>query len=233
MKLTLRFGCLIVLIATATVSLSANTITLTLINGGSNVMGGVYVGPYNLTETNGSTKFPVKLVCDDFKDEVFVGESWKVLASTFPTLSNVKWSGQTVNYEKVGWLIEQMFSPTNSSNARAVGDIQWAIWDIFYPGASNNDPYGKVSSQDKTNIANWLTLAQNNYASGNYSNLVIYTPIPGSQVPSKYGPPQEYFGWNPPTPTPEPASLLLVGTGMFALAGFRRRAFSSGKNLPR
>lgn len=233
MKITRRIGCLILLISAASLNVSANSMTLTLVSGGSSTMGGVSVGPYNFTMQVGSTKVPIKLVCDDFKDNVFVGEHWKVVTSTFPTLTNVKWQGQRVNYAKVGWLIEQMFSPTYKNNSKAVGDIQWAIWDIFDPGVSSHDPHGSISKQEQKNIANWLTMAQSNYSSGNYSNLVIYTPVPNSQVPFKDGPPQEYFGWNPPTPAPEPSSLLLFGSGMFALAGFRRRALSSSKTVSR
>ena len=192
-------------------------------SGGNNVMGGVYVGPYTLTLTGGAKPVQLHLVCDDFKSNVYIGEHWKVNTSTFNSLTNVKWHGQTTNYKMVGWLVEQMFSSTYRSNKKAVGDIQWAIWDIFYPNISKHDPHGTISHKDQLTIASWLSLAHANYRSGNYSNLVIYTPIPGSQRPSRYGTPQEYFGWNPPTQTPEPGSLLLFGSGMLGLASLRRR----------
>jgi hypothetical protein len=221
MKLTRYVGCLIVLIFAASLSLSANTISLTLINGGSNVMGGEHVGPYNFTLQDGSHSTPVQLVCDDVLANVTPPETWNVLTSTFFSLTNVKFTGpnELVNYEKAGWLYLQMLLPANSSNAQTVGDIQWAIWNIFAPGAST----GKVGATDQTNITNWGTMAGANYASGDYSNLVIYTPVAGSQVPVGNGPPQEYFGR---TSVPEPSSLLLLSTSMFALVSFRRRLLS-------
>jgi PEP-CTERM motif len=223
MKTILRAGCLILLLCGVSANSWANSITLTLNNGGNNTMGGVSVGPYNLTLTSGTKHTLVQLVCDDFKDNVYPGEHWNVKLSTFNSLLNVKWTGQTKNYEMVGWLVEQMFSPTYKSNKSAVADLQWAIWDIFDPQVSSHDPHGSISKLDQKSITNWLKLAQSNYGSGNYSNLVIYTAVSGSQVPFKDGPPQEYFGWNPPTRTPEPASLLLFSSGMLGLACLRRR----------
>jgi hypothetical protein len=226
MKFVPRALCLLMLLLGVSSTLSANGIPITLNNAGSNVMGGVYVGAYNFTLTIGSKHVPVKLICDDFNSEVYIGEKWRVKTSTFPSLSNVKWPNQKINYAKVGWLVLQMNSPANRNNAITVGNIQWAIWDIFTPGVSNHNPYGHLSMLNKTNINHWLTLAQTNYASGNYSSLVIYTPIRNSQ-PAYYGTPQEYFGVGTPVaPTPEPSTLLLFGTGIAALARWRRQIFS-------
>lgn len=213
---------------------SAGTIGLQLNNAGSNVMGGVFVGGYNFTLTNGSQQSQVQLVCDDFKDDVYAGESWNANTSSFPSLSNVMFgSSETQNYEEVGWLVQQMYSPGNSGNARTVGDIQWAIWDIFDPNVSNNDPWGSLSASDQCNIngygagcnanngkGSWLTQALANYNSAgsiawDQQNLVIYTPTPLGK-----GQPQEYFGIDTPQPMPEPMTLwsLLIVLAAIALA---------------
>jgi len=174
-------------------------------------MGGVYTGPYNLTLTVGSQQTPVQLVCDDAFDEVYQGENWQANTSTFPGLSNVQFTGQsmTQNYEEAGYLVQQLFADTG--NSTTTGEIQWAIWDVFDPGISNKDPWGTLTSQEITAINNWLTQAQNDYSAGSYANLEIYTAIPGSQIGGS-GRAQEFFGMNSLS-MPEPMtfwSLLVV-----------------------
>ncbi|HEX5423497.1 MAG TPA: hypothetical protein VFW94_08105 [Candidatus Acidoferrales bacterium] len=189
---------------------------LSLQNPGTNVMGGVYVGPYNFTGSINGQSGSLQLICDDFADDVHSGESWNVIESTLPSLSNVQFSG-FAQYEQASWLAQEMFQ--NLGNAETVGDIQWAIWDIFDPGTSSTDPYGTLSTTEQQNIANWLGLAESQYAGGSYSNIMFYTAIVGSQ-PSGDGRPQEYVGL---TPTPEPSGFVLLGLGL-CLMLFMNRA---------
>lgn len=196
---------------------AARADSLKLVDGGTDVMGGVYVGPYNFTGTIAGQTGSFQLVCDDFSDEVYPGESWNVNVSTFPSLSNVEFSG-TKQYEEVGWLLQQMNK--NLGNAQTVGDIQWAVWDVFDAGVSSHDPYGSISSTNQSNINDWLSLAESNYAGGNYSSVSIFTPVKGSQKPYWDGPPQEYIGI---TSTPEPGTLALIAGGLLFLVTFRRR----------
>lgn len=234
MKNPIRFWLLLAGIAILTFAPSAfGQSTLTLNNPGNDVMGGVYVGPYNFTLASGGQSQQIQLICDDAASEVFAGESWNVTASTFPSLTNIKFpsGNQTQNYEEIAWLVQQMYS--NISNAKTVGDIQWAIWDIFDGGVSSNDPWGAVSSTDQASIQNWLTLAgiSSNYSTGNYADIVIYTPIPGTQ-PSQFGSPQEYFGLNTQTTAaPEPGTLALLGIGLFVLGCIARRRLSIARPL--
>jgi hypothetical protein len=202
-----RVALLIVALLFGSSVLRANSVPVVLNNAGSNVMGGVYVGPYNFTVGGQS----MQLVCDDFLSTVVNGETWNAVTSTYPSLSNVKFSG-LVQYKEIGYLVQQMWA--NISNPTVVGYISWAIWDVFTPGVSGSDPYGTLTSAQQTQINNWLTQAINNYSTGNYSNLIVYTPVPGSQLPAYLGSPQEYIGI---IPAPEPASFLLLALGVAGL----------------
>src|SRR5690242_19563713 len=95
----LQFGFLLVALFLGSATLRANTLPVVFNSGGSSVMGGVYVGPYTLTGGGQS----MQLVCDDFTSNVFAGETWNAVASTYPTLSNVKFSG-LVQYQEIGYL---------------------------------------------------------------------------------------------------------------------------------
>jgi hypothetical protein len=229
-KYTLGLGALLlVLMLGPPARVRAGTLPVAFNNGGSNVMGGVYVGPYSLTLTVGSTQGTVQLVCDDAADEVYSGETWNAYTSTYPSLSYVQYpqtingSGEAQNYAEAAWLVQQMFSPTYKSNAAVVGEMQWALWDIFDPVISTTETWGVITSAQQTQISYWLGQAQSNYASGNYSNVVIYTPVPGSQIPLGDGPPQEYIGLGTPQAMAEPMTLwtLLAVLLVLALACWR------------
>ncbi len=206
MKLTLRATALIVLLLAAATIASADGVSLTLSNGGNDVMGGVYVGPYNFTTSNGQS---LQLVCDDFYNDVSVGESWTATTTTLSNLSNVMFSGSTTQYQEAAYLVGVMYA--NIGNAQKVGEIQWAIWAIFDPAIVQKgwvDPYGTLTSADLAGIESYYAdaLACGNSGTCSYPNITIYTPpLTGS------GQPQEYIG------VPEPSSLALLVAGMLAL----------------
>jgi hypothetical protein len=230
MKWTFRaVGLALFLLGAATIA-SADTVQLTLNNGGNDVLGGVYVGPYNFTGVTGGATVPLQLICDDYGDDVYPGETWTSTTSSYTPLNigSLQFPGSSsAQYLEAAWLAQRIFA--NLGNPQLVGWMQYALWDIFTSGASSG-----LGASDQGQVNYWLGQAAANYncPTCNYSNVVIYTPVPGTQKPNADGLPQEYLGLVPPgsggntNNVPEPATLLLMGAGFSGLASYRRR-FSS------
>ncbi len=192
------------------------TMTLQPIPSGQPNLGGVYTGAYPFA-INGSTTITTA-VCDDFSDDIYVGESWKANVYSFSSLNassptvlfGVNGSAsQLQDYEEAAWLVEQMYNP---ANAASISNISYAIWGIFEPSALSNDP----SAQAWINSA-----ATQTYSTGEFSNFEILTPISGTQ-PAGDGRPQEFL-----VMTPESSAPILFAADLLGLATliflFRRR----------
>ncbi|HUK51918.1 MAG TPA: PEP-CTERM sorting domain-containing protein [Candidatus Binatia bacterium] len=228
MKFGLRALALAMLMLAAATAASADS--LTLVNGGNYTMGGVYVGPYNFSGTINGQNVSLQLICDDFKSDVTTGETWNVNVSTVP--SPFSTLGTPSQYQQVSYLAELIFGldPNSSGYGQTLGELQWAIWNVFDPGvgvtSGNPDPYGTLTSTQISAIQGYITQAQNNAGlpGNNYANLLVYTPIAGTQTPAWNGLPQEYIG-DPPANAPEPGTMLLMGAGFAGLLLFRRLSF--------
>lgn len=192
----------------------ADTVNMSFTGVGGNNSGGVYTYPYIFTIGTGSNATQALLVCDAFDNEVMAPETWTATVNTL-TGGNGMFAGQANslnNYKAAGLIFQGIVNGTISAN---VGN--WAIWGLFSADAKTNSYY---LSSGAALLAAWyqgVALFTSNDA---FSNLVLYTPISGTQ--SWGGTPQEYIGVRVPEPAEIVMLMLILVGGVMGFA-FRQR----------
>jgi hypothetical protein len=237
-------------------AVAQNTVDLT--SAGGFVWDGVYVSPYYGTVDGVAN---TQLICDDFMDESQInGKAWNANITQFSSLSastlgSTLWgsyysgsqSTQTIIdwYEEAAWLTLGLLAQPAKSADKAY--YSYAIWAVFDASGvlswlnSHNDTaacnfiFGAGNNCKNTNLTAGALLltAQNSYASGNYSNFLIITPLLNGEVCTPGTgtcPSQEFFEIVAEGGTAA-MYLLLASFSCFAAMFFRSRRQRHGSGI--
>jgi hypothetical protein len=199
---------------------SAST-QFTFLNAGTVTAFGYYVGQYNGFE-GAPVNANVLLNCVDFFHHIAAGDVWQANLTTLGSSTGIgtvtRFNNLTL-YRQAAWLTTQYATAPSQT-----GDIQATIWNLFTGPTTPPAPSSNA----------WL-LASQAYVAANpdgatYQNFWVVSDV-NTHLPNGDDNPnskQEFIiyddTFNPNVvPTPEPATMMLVATGLIGFAGVRIR----------
>lgn len=202
----LRIAALALLATTLSAAPAKAATQFTFVNGGSAIAFGFYVGPYNGTQ-GAPPGIPVTLNCVDFFHEVTNGQTWMANVSSLQTGAGVATQtrfGDLGAYREAAWLTTQY-----AANPSQTADIQATIWNLFSGSPTPPSP----------SSAYWATQGASHTGDASAGFYVITDVNKNDPNSVQEFIIQDNSGALAVTATPEPAALVLLGTGLIGLVG--------------
>jgi hypothetical protein len=217
---------------------AASIVNVVFVGPGTSVTdsNGVAVTPYNITIDG----VPQVVTCYDLMDDIVRGDSWQAYEYTLSDaitdgMFHTGFGDPEIGYKSVGWLSAQ----TYSTPAEEVG-LQYAIWDVFgSPQALSGDELTAYNNyetalNDEINYVDPVTHTVTPFGNFDFSHTTYLEPTTGAVGAS--GTKQAFvFAITPGGPnqssTPEPGTLVMIGSGLLCLLsslGIRRFAGKRG-----
>ena len=155
--------------------------------------------PYDISVNGGPNQW---MMCIGFNEHISGGEIWR---ATVGSIGSLDLNTHLVDYE-AAFLFEMAVADKGADP-----NIQAAVWYLFEPTFSlTPEAQGYVAwAQNQT------------YQQGEFGNVSLYTAIPGSEN-GNLGTAQSFLA-----STPEPGTLMLLGSGMIGAASLLRRKATS------
>jgi hypothetical protein len=170
------------------------------------------VSPYEAAYTYNSKPYSGYLTCLDIN-----------LVSGFNTPYSGKWysdyselstdPGIINAYKEASFLVDMLDGQTTAAaDPDTVGPIQMAIWDIMFESSTGQEPGMPIDPKAQV----WIDLAKEAVLNGYIPDHLVFVPNESST---------QRFMLNSagvPPEVPEPATVILVGSGLVGIVGFAK-----------
>jgi hypothetical protein len=193
---TLLAAMFLLLLLATSLPAVAGTVSMqfTGVSGGHSYAG-AYTYPYDLKVNGGPNQW---MMCISYNQHIDDGETWKANVVSIGSLDPITYR---LDYE-AAFLFKMAVADHGSDP-----NINAAAWWLLEGAPSLNAPANSLQ----------LLAQSQTFSKGEYSDVLLYTPIAGSES-GTLGAPQAFLG-----STPEPGTLALFGSGVVGLSGLLRR----------
>jgi len=187
-------GLFLLLVVATALPAAAGVVSMQFNNAGSNSYGGVPTYPYNMT-VNGH---PTELMCIGYNEHVTGGESWQ--ASTYSVAAYGALIGNVTKADQLAYLFTLALADGGQNS-----DVNAVAWNIN-EGVPGLTPSAQALYDQVTGMQTYPGI----------SGVLFFVPT-ANQTGWTDGVPQTFMGT-----TPEPGTLMLLGSGLIGIAGTLR-----------